>query len=146
MTTRRCSHIAPIGSLLKGAKPAKSKPSPAGRGPRQHDKDHLAAIRKCPCVVCGREPCGVAAHVRMSAPGKPNPGVGAKPHDRYTVPLCDKHHKVQHGMGEAKFWQVTGIDVLALAAALFAASPDQDKMRKRIIVVREKTNQQEKTR
>lgn len=141
MTTQRCSPIAPIGSLLKGSKPEKRKPSPAGRDPRQHDRGHLAAIRKCPCVICGREPCGTAAHVRMTAPGKPNPGIGAKPHDRYTVPLCDKHHKVQHGMGEAKFWQGVRIDAIALAAALFARSPDIDKMRKVVNVTREKTQQ-----
>lgn len=130
MSTQRCSPIAPIGSLLKGVKPAKKQPSPAGRDPRQHDKKHLAAIRKCPCVVCGKEPCGVAAHVRMTVPGKPNPGVGAKPHDRYTVPLCDKHHKIQHGMGEAKFWQSIKINAIALSAALHAASGDEEKMRK----------------
>lgn len=142
MRTQR--YVAPFGSLLKGAKPAKRQPSPAGRDPRQHDRSHLAAIRKCPCVICGREPCGVAAHVRMTAPGKPNPGIGAKPHDRYTVPLCDKHHKVQHGMGEAKFWQVIGIDAISLAAALFSRSPDIDKMRKVVNVTREKTSQRAK--
>lgn len=142
MRTKR--YVAPYGSLLKSAKPVKRAPSPAGRDPRQYDKDHLAAIRKCPCVICGREPCGVAAHVRMTAPGKPNPGVGAKPHDKYTVPLCDKHHKVQHGMGEAKFWQVIGVDVIELAAALFAASGDQEKMHSIVTAVREKTNQRGK--
>lgn len=128
MSTRRCSAIAPVGSLLKG-QPKKKQPSPAGRNPREHNPGHLVNIRLCPCVICGKDPAGVAAHVRMTAPGKPNPGVGAKPHDRYTVPLCAKDHTTQHSMGEAKFWKQMGLDAVALAGALFKAG-NLDAMKK----------------
>lgn len=48
----------------------------------------LNAIRKLPCVRCGRTPVD-AAHSNQSAHNK---GFGIKADDRYTIPLCRKHH------------------------------------------------------
>jgi hypothetical protein len=127
---QRLANIAPIGSLLKGSNPKPKRKADMGRAPRQRDEAHLAAIRLLPCLVpsCGLEPCE-AAHVRMSRPGKPNAGVGAKPDDCHVVPLCRDHHREQHAGSEEAFWAAHDIDPLNIAAALYRLSPDQEAMR-----------------
>ena len=52
------------------------------------DRKRLAAIRKLPCVVCGRSPVD-AAHSNQSSHGK---GMGLKACDTKTIPLCRSHH------------------------------------------------------
>ena len=52
------------------------------------DAKRLAAIRKLPCVVCGRSPVD-AAHSNQSAHDK---GLGIKASDEFTIPLCRNHH------------------------------------------------------
>lgn len=52
------------------------------------DHKRLAAIRKLPCVVCGRSPVD-AAHSNQSAHNK---GLGIKASDEFTIPLCRNHH------------------------------------------------------
>ena len=52
------------------------------------DSKRLAAIRKLPCVVCGRSPVD-AAHSNQSAHNK---GLGIKASDEFTIPLCRQHH------------------------------------------------------
>ena len=52
------------------------------------DRKRLAAIRKLPCVVCGRSPVD-AAHSNESNHGK---GIGLKACDSKTIPLCRNHH------------------------------------------------------
>lgn len=52
------------------------------------DAKRLAAIRKLPCVVCGRSPVD-AAHSNQSAHNK---GLGIKASDEFTIPLCRQHH------------------------------------------------------
>jgi hypothetical protein len=58
--------------------------------------------------------------------GKVNPGVGAKPDDRFVVPMCGKHHRKQHGMNEPVFWKECGIDPLLVSLALFSISGDNE--------------------
>jgi hypothetical protein len=90
------------------------------KDPRIEEPEHLAFIRELPCCVCGTNVCVDAAHVRMSDArvAKNNPGVGQKPHDRWTVPLCRTHHNEQHLGNELWFWKEKGIDVIFLAMAL----------------------------
>ena len=52
------------------------------------DLKRLAAIRKLPCVVCGRSLVD-AAHSNQSSHGK---GMGLKACDSKTIPLCRNHH------------------------------------------------------
>ena len=129
---------APIGTLLKGPKPIKKKKLSIGRRLRGEEPKHLDAIRQCPCLTCGTVPAE-AAHIRMNdGPGKPNPGIGAKPPDRYTVPLCPDCHRdcgqeSQHGRGERLWWQSKGVNPLLIAAELHALSPDVTAMQAYII-------------
>ena len=96
------------------------------RQPRERDEAHLQFIRQCPCLVCLNNIETEAAHVRFSdaRAAKDNPGVGQKPDDGWTVPLCSSHHREQHSMGEVKFWDQKMIDPLFVAMALYLNSGD----------------------
>lgn len=100
---------------------------------RQHDDKHLAFIRTLPCVVSGVQVNVEAAHIRYSdaAWGKVNPGIGRRPDDRWTVPLCARIHRddprlSQHSMNERSFWDSHFIDPLKLASALYEISGDYE--------------------
>lgn len=127
---QRLTPAAPIGSLLKRA----GKDRPAMRNQAPADLPHLAAIRLLPCLKCGLEPCGEAAHVRMNsaALGKRN-AMGKKPDSRWVVPLCRACHQsdpdAQHRIGEQEFWVRLGINPLLVAKQLFEVSADLVRMR-----------------
>ena len=97
------------------------------RNPRHHDKKHLAFIRQLPCIVCQNNTSTEAAHIRMSVLGKPNPGVGAKPSDKYTLPLCSNHHRSQHQGSERKFWEALEMDPIKIALELYLVSGNHEK-------------------
>lgn len=77
----------------------------------------------------------------MSAPGKPVTGIGIKPDDKYTLPLCSDCHTrqphAQHNVGEVKFWADLGLDPLVICERLYTASPDISRMRDVIFKARE---------
>lgn len=91
-------------------------PIPAGRVERKAAND-LPPIHKTPrnkrylewmrlqtCCSCGAESHperpSEAAHVRLGMGG----GIGLKPSDYRTVPLCRYCHAEQHAKGERTFW------------------------------------------
>ena len=94
------------------------------RQPRSRNEQHLDFIRSLPCCVCLDNTSVEAAHLRMSDAriGKFNAGVGAKPDDKFTLPLCGKHHRIQHEIGEEKFWY--GEDPIFLSLALYSVGGD----------------------
>lgn len=99
------------------------------------DKDatHLSFIRQLPCLHCGMEP-SEAAHVRFSSAAFAKAsGLGKKPRDDWTAPLCAEHHRLardaQHNKGERQFWNELGINVLIVCQALYAKSGDLPAMR-----------------
>jgi hypothetical protein len=95
---------------------------------RIEDKAHLQFIRELRCCICqlpGVDP----AHIRFSDArvAKANPGVGQKPDDAWTTPLCRKHHDEQHNYGdELGWWQKQGIDPILLSMALYRVSGDHE--------------------
>lgn len=99
------------------------------RQPRIHNEAHLRFIRSLDCLVCHDNTGTQAAHIRFSdaAHGKVNAGVGAKPDDRYAVPLCGDCHYTQHATGsEQYYWKLVGIDPLLIAEQLYAVSGDHE--------------------
>ena len=87
-------------------------------------------IRALPCVACGKAP-SECAHVRYSdaRAAKDNPGIGAKPEDRWCVPLCSACHrglKGQHNRGEAAWWVEKGIDPIFIALALWGSKGEYE--------------------
>jgi len=70
------------------------------------------------CVACGKHPPSEAAHVRNGTDG----GIGLKPSDRYSLPLCRACHAKQHRLGELTFWSALRIDPLNTALRLWTVS------------------------
>ena len=48
------------------------------------------------CLFCGSKYSVQAHHIRLGTDG----GIGLKPSDYYTIPLCVTHHKEVHDKGE----------------------------------------------
>jgi hypothetical protein len=122
---------APIGSLLK--KPLAKRRAANERG-QVTDAAHLAAIRQLPCIHCGLDPCGEAAHVRSSSGLHNKRNTAArKPDDRWTVPVCRAGHQNDpdsiHKIGELSFFHNLCINPFLLCIELYRHSPDIPKMR-----------------
>lgn len=99
------------------------------RRPRTEDKAHREFIGGLPCLICGNNIESQCAHVSYSDLrwGKPNTkGIANKVSDFYCIPLCGRHHTDQHAMNEREFWQLTGIDPVPIAMALWIHSGDQE--------------------
>lgn len=101
----------------------------------ERDLTYLAMVRQLPCVRCGMDPCGEAAHVRKGR----QPGMGRKPPDSRALPLCRSCHTgdtdSQHRVGEAIFWDRLGINPMPLCARLYAKRGDIVAMRAVILTV-----------
>jgi hypothetical protein len=99
---------------------------------RIRDREHVEAVAKQPCLICGRRPAD-AHHLRLAQP----PALGRKVSDEFTVPLCRGHHREVHRCGdEGAWWNEKGIDPSAAARALWLkthplpriAQTDQSKL------------------
>ena len=121
---------SPLGSLLKRAGvPTRQRISPEERNP-----DYLALVRQCPCLRCGHDPAGVAAHLRLnSALHNKRQAMGRKPADCWVTPLCAGCHTndqdAQHRIGELAFWDRLGINPFLACERLYARSGDLVAMR-----------------
>jgi hypothetical protein len=127
---QRVAPLAKPGELLKRINGVAPQPLPR----EASDPAYLAMIRQLPCLKCGMDPCGEAAHVRMQsgAHGKHN-GIGRKPDDRWAAPLCACCHREdrdsQHRVGELVFWHRLGSNPLLICERLYAARGDLVRMR-----------------
>ena len=88
----------------------------------RRDPKHLTFVRSCGCCVpgCRSRTAVHAHHVRTSK----NSGMGMKPSDRETVPLCAEHHQELHTKGNRTFEARHGIDLAAIARALAVSPPN----------------------
>lgn len=98
--------------------------------PRRTEKgrcpSHLQWIRGCVCSVWGCKNTQIeAAHVRIGTDG----GIGLKPSDKWTIPLCSDHHREQHQIGEKAFEKKYKINMKGIAEQLANASPHRDKLK-----------------
>lgn len=120
--------------------PAKAKPAAkANRTDRWRSQAHCTWIRGFACCNCGSTTNVVVAHVRLGS----NAGMGTKPDDWRTVPLCDGPfsnadgergcHDRQHSLGERTFWtdyaNAKGQTVERLIDELSSASPRAGEIR-----------------
>jgi hypothetical protein len=82
---------------------------------RMRDREHVKAVAKQPCLVCGRRPAD-AHHLRFAQ----SRALGRKVSDEFTIPLCRGHHREIHRCGdEAAWWNKIGVDPTAAARALW---------------------------
>ena len=84
------------------------------------EKRHMAYVATLPCLVCGAQ--ATVHHVTARIEG----GRITRRNDR-VVPLCPRHHQIQHGPRESVealshrgFWLTYGIDLLAEAERLWS--------------------------
>lgn len=94
---------------------------------------HLKWVRghECACTDKGdwKFTCETrveAAHVRSSQEG----GIGMKPGDNWSIPLCSVHHRHQHMIGEHAFEKLYKIDMKKIAAELWRISPHGQRWRR----------------
>ena len=102
---------------------------PDQRHPRQHDELYLRYIRRQPCCLCNEDTTVEAAHLRVGSinDGKRPTGYGEKSSDKWALPLCGRHHREQHSMGEAAFWASYGVNPFALSMH-YQADADDDPL------------------
>jgi hypothetical protein len=82
---------------------------------RLRDRDHVRALTKLPCLICGRCPSD-PHHLRFAQPRS----LGRRVSDEFTVPLCRGHHREVHRCGdEAAWWRHLGIDPTVAARTLW---------------------------
>jgi ERF superfamily len=85
---------------------------------RLRDRDHVRAVAKHPCLICGRRPAD-AHHLRFAQ----SKALGRKVSDEFTVPLCRGHHREVHRCGdEAAWWRTSRIDPTIAARSLWLES------------------------
>lgn len=107
--------------------PAHKRMKPSGKSP-----GYLDLIRQLPCILSGRP--SEAAHVRYADPshGKDITGMGRKPDDCWTLPLCPELHRLldgcQHDSDERKWWKQFGFDPLHVCKLLWANRDGRQKM------------------
>ncbi len=97
------------------------------------DAKHLKFLRTLPCCVCLRMDTVQAAHLRKDVPLEHKGGMGMKPSDCYTVPLCYECHNRQHNIGEITFWDINIHKAICLAIELFNDTGKKEKAIHRII-------------
>lgn len=95
---------------------------------RVYNTSHEKFIRGLPCVVCGDNTSTECAHVSYTDMryGKFGRGKGQKEESIWVVPLCGRHHRDQHHVGEMHFWRSWGIDPCRVAAALYIRTQDHE--------------------
>jgi hypothetical protein len=82
---------------------------------RYRNREHLRAVAKQPCVICGRKPSD-PHHLRYLQPR----ALGRKASDEFAVPLCRVHHRAVHRAREERaWWQTAGIDPIKVARQLW---------------------------
>ena len=94
---------------------------------KQKDDAHRKFLAALPCIVCGDNISSECCHVRYTdlRAAKMITGLGRKPEDCWTVPLCGKHHREQHDYGDERMWWIgKGIDPIFVALALYRISGD----------------------
>jgi len=89
------------------------------------DDAHRNFISNLPCAICGDDTTVECAHVRFGdIRVAKSQALGKKPSDAFTMPLCGRHHREQHGGNERMFWKARRYDPILVSLALYAVSGD----------------------
>jgi hypothetical protein len=128
---RRLTPLAAPGSMLKRFAPPAPRPR---KDDGERDPAYLAQVRECPCLSCGLDPCGEAAHLRLnSALYNKRQAMAKKSNDSWVTPLCSSCHvndrDSQHKVGEEVFWERLGLNPFLACQRLYAARTDLVRMR-----------------
>jgi hypothetical protein len=86
---------------------------------------HRKWVKRHRCCVGGCRQLPIeCAHVRIGTDG----GVGLKPSDKWTISLCQFHHRQQHDIGEREFEARHEIDLHQLAREFARKSPYRQQL------------------
>lgn len=120
-TTTAAHRVAAKPGAFNGfetRRPVDKSELPIGEPRRVRSAEHLRAVAKEPCLICGRQPSH-AHHLRFMQPR----AIGRKVSDEFTVPLCSFHHDEVHRTGnEFNWWRARGIDPAEIAHRLWTQS------------------------
>jgi ERF superfamily len=90
---------------------------------RIRDRNHVRAVAKRPCLICGRQPSD-AHHLRFAQ----SRAFGRKVSDEFTIPLCRGHHREVHRSGnEFDWWKKMGMNPIVVARALWLQTHPMQK-------------------
>ena len=107
----------------------KDKPKRATRGRKSVSiQQHRRWIKTLPSLItgtCGNVDC---CHISMADPsaGKTSRGKAQKTDDYYVVPLSRALHNEIHDIGERRFQEKYGLDLIRIALALYTNSGNDD--------------------
>lgn len=94
-----------------------------------NSEEHLAALRKCPCVATLKMPAGEVHHLKF---GTGERGTSRRSSDKWGLPITRGPHDEIERAGtrneHAKLAEFGIANPLDLAAALWSASPDVRRM------------------
>lgn len=92
------------------------------RASRWRSQAHCNHVRGFACANCWSTAGIEVAHLRNGS----GAGIGQKPDDWNTIPLCGDCHREQHTVGEKTFWK--GKDPRATIEALIKCSPKRHEI------------------
>lgn len=100
-------------------------PKPKPKSTARSCAGHRAWVRRHSCCVRGCRSTSIeCAHVGAGSDG----AMGVNPSDRWTISLCQLHHREQHQIGERGFEAKYSIDLLGLAVEFARRSPLRFKL------------------
>lgn len=100
------------------------------RQPREQDQAYLQWIRGLICLTCQDNTSVEAAHLRRAdlRADKQWTGMQTKPNDRpWVLPLCSKCHRLQHEIGEDRFYDHAMVDPTFMCLAISNVYPDSER-------------------
>lgn len=105
-------------SFIKHPQPVKQREQP------YRNRAYLNHVRTLPCIISGHRGEDVdPAHIRRLGGG----GLSVKPPDNCVLPLKNELHRLQHNIGEKRFWREQITDAL-LFEALLALAEKQHRL------------------
>lgn len=100
-------------------------PKRKAKSGRWKSQAHCNWLRGFACCACDSDVCIEVSHIRIGTDG----GMGRKPSDYYSLPLCKICHQSLHQKGERTFYDVNNISALELAVEFAKASPKAAEIR-----------------
>lgn len=97
---------------------------------KREARSHVELVKMLTCCATGAHGPNDPHHLMRVGPGER--GMSLTTAGRWTIPLCRKVHTeiTPHGDPEAILMERYGVDARALAAALWAVSPDVKSMQR----------------
>jgi hypothetical protein len=122
-------------SLGEKAKAKAKKPTEKRAQRAGNSDDHLAHIRRLPCLLCWIDENKIVGpsdpHHLKSGPAASERGAGMRATDKWAVPLCRQCHEDVEPTAtvEQRRFKMSGIDEpWEVAAALWRVTGDRDRM------------------